>query len=241
MRSGNKKTMPKRNRVNKRRSSRNSSVIKVYEQFKQIILGFELKPGEKIREEVICNKLKCSRTPVREAIIRLEQEGLLERIPHHGVFVKKFSVREIMESNSVQELLEAPTALLALENRTDEDLNELRFNLENCRRHFAEGNLSAYSMESLRFHQILYDASKNSVLSQILQNLWEKLIIKTKINFLNDERMRINLEDHEEMYQCLVQQDRAKMEKLIRRHTAEGHENFLCMIRERPELLYVSI
>ncbi len=220
---------------------RKTSLKEVYDKVKRSILEFELKPGEKIREDVITKRLKCSRTPVREAIIRLEQDGLLDKIPYQGVFVKRFSVKEIMEINTVQDLLEVPTALMALENRTEEDLPELRSNLEDCARSLSEGDMTTYSIESLRFHQILYGASKNAALSQIIQNIREKLIIKSRINFLNDERARISLQDHEQIYQCLVQQNRDKMRELMLRHIAEAHENFLRMIRERPELLYVSI
>jgi DNA-binding GntR family transcriptional regulator len=155
--------------------------------------------------------------------------------------VKKFSVKEVMEINTVQELLEVPTALLALENRTEDDLAELRSNLDKCDRSLSEGDLTTYSLESLHFHQLLYESSKNVALSQILQNVREKLIIKSRINFLNMERIRLNLEDHRRIYECLVRQDRDRMGGLIRRHIAEAHENFLRIIKDRPELLYVSI
>ena len=220
---------------------RKGPLREVYDKLKRAILEFDLKPGEKIREDVISRKLNCSRTPVREAIIRLEHDGLLEKIPHQGVFVKKFSMKEIMEIHTVQELLEIPTALLALENRTEDDLADLRANLDNCDRSLSEGDLTTYSIESLRFHQLLYEASKNVALTQILQNVREKLIIKSRINFLNMERIRLNLEDHRKIYECLVRQDRDKMDGLIRRHISEAHENFLRIIKDRPELLYVSI
>lgn len=146
-----------------------------------------------------------------------------------------------MEIHTVQELLEIPAALLALENRTEDDLADLRSNLDHCEHTLSQGDLTTYSVESLHFHQLLYEASKNVALTQILQNVREKLIIKSRINFLNTERTRLNLEDHRKIYECLVRQDKDEMARLIRRHIAEAHENFLRIIKNRPELLYVSI
>lgn len=218
-----------------------TSVNEVYEKIKRIILVFDLKPGQKIRDDQLSKQLKCSRTPVREAIIRLEQDGLLERIPNQGVFVKKFSIKDILEIQTVQELLESPTAQLAIENHTEADLAILRDNIERCKRAVSEDNLSTYCVESLRFHHTIYEASKNAVLAQILQNLREKLVIKSRIGFLNPERVHTNIQDHEKMLACLIERDTKQMAHVIRNHLAEAQKNFLSVIENRPELLYISI
>jgi DNA-binding GntR family transcriptional regulator len=179
----------------------------VYEKIKNTILEFDLKPGQKIRDDLLAKRFKCSRTPVRAAIIRLEQDGLLERIPHQGVFVKKFSVKEILDIHTVQELLEIPTAQMAIENHTKEDLTVLRDNIERCKHAIANNDMNTYCMESLRFHHIIFEASKNVVLAQILQNLREKLVIKSRIGFLNVERVDTNIEDHEKILNCLIEGD----------------------------------
>ena len=85
----------------------------VYQRLKESIIRGEISPGSKLVETQISQKLGVSRTPLREAISRLGQEGLLEVVPRHGTFVRKQSVNEILESLEIREALEGLAARLA--------------------------------------------------------------------------------------------------------------------------------
>ena len=102
----------------------------IYDVLKELIITGQIKPGEKINEESIAATLKVSRTPIRETLIRLEQEGIVEITPRRGAHVVSISKKKIMDIMKVRGVLEGLVTRTAVENMTDDLLNKLRKTLE---------------------------------------------------------------------------------------------------------------
>jgi DNA-binding GntR family transcriptional regulator len=98
----------------------------IYEILKKEIILRKIKPGEKINEEELAKSLQVSRTPVRETLLRLEHEGIVEIIPRRGAFVVSQSKQKVMDILQVREVLEGLVARLATENMDERILNRLR-------------------------------------------------------------------------------------------------------------------
>ncbi len=149
----------------------------VYERIKAAILTRELDQGSWLQEDELARRFGVSRTPVREALQRLQSEGLLEIIPRRGAFVVKLTFRSVMEMVEVRDALEALAIRLAAERASERQLRDLRQCFESAR-----GAASGAGEEKLalanrvrHFHRLLAEASGNETLSQILKQIYDKL------------------------------------------------------------------
>jgi DNA-binding GntR family transcriptional regulator len=128
----------------------------IYEILKKEIILRKIKPGEKINEEELAKSLQVSRTPVRETLLRLEHEGIVEIIPRRGAFVVSQSKQKVMDILQVREVLEGLVARLATENMDERILNRLR----NCLKKISstkndEDMLLKYPAADVEFHSLL--------------------------------------------------------------------------------------
>ena len=98
----------------------------IYDVLKELIITGQIKPGEKINEEDIAARLNVSRTPIRETLVRLEHEGIVENTPRRGAHVVSISKKKIMDIMKVREVLEGLVTRLAVENMTDALLDRIR-------------------------------------------------------------------------------------------------------------------
>jgi DNA-binding GntR family transcriptional regulator len=140
-----------------------------YEMLKQAILSGEIPPGEPLVEVTLAEWCGVSRTPIREALLRLEQDGLVDRTVH-GLAVRARSPEEILDIYYTRMVLEATAGRVAAERRTDHDLMLLHWAMENCdgvpdtdRLRMVEANT--------KFHQAVWQASRNESLIDLLRRL----------------------------------------------------------------------
>ena len=120
---------------------KNRSIAQVvYKALKDAIVNGELKPGQRLVEQKLSDKMQVSRVPVREAIKRLEHGGFVQKLPVRGVIVKKISDKDIREAFGVRAALESYAACLACEHVTEESLSALQENIEASARALKNGN-----------------------------------------------------------------------------------------------------
>ncbi|MFH0796352.1 MAG: GntR family transcriptional regulator [Candidatus Omnitrophota bacterium] len=194
----------------------------VYRKIKEGILNSEWVPGTKLVERELCEKLRVSRTPIREAFNRLESEGLLERMPRWSAFVKKPDRAEIMEMYEVREALEGVAARLAVLRATPDDLNKMKEAIDKTEQALAkEGgeDVKAYNQGDNEFHEALVNASHN-----------RKLINLASLGHLHVEEIPVALdvkpieehgrlvEDHRCILASVTERNGELAEKLIRKH-----------------------
>ncbi|HUX21538.1 MAG TPA: GntR family transcriptional regulator [Spirochaetia bacterium] len=199
---------------------------KAYTALKQMIARYSFKPGERINVEQITKELGVSRTPVWEAVRRLEQEGLVVNVPNRGVFMYALTLQEALDLIAVRETLEGMAARLAAEHIDDKTLSKLEKILERQRKIVERQDLSAYAQTDADFHELIYESTGNSVLSEMLRTIHHKIrpISLNSSNFIQNF-----YEDHIGMVAALKAHDSQRAEEVFRRHT----QDIMSIIRGR--------
>lgn len=143
-------------------------------QLREAILSGALKPGERVDQSAVAEALEVSPVPVREALRRLEAEGLVEFIPQKGAFISAISFEELQEIYLIRELLEVQVTLDAVPQLRPDDLDRLR-ELEAQMTEATEQRDPVRLMELNReFHFTIYSASGKRLLLQLISSLWDK-------------------------------------------------------------------
>jgi DNA-binding GntR family transcriptional regulator len=194
---------------------RNVLSNKVYIALKEMIINHRFQPGTRLNVEKISKELEVSRTPVWEAVRRLQQEGLVENIPYRGVFMVEMTLGRALELYQVREALEGLAARLAAPHANEKTLEKMSETLENQEGVIQKGDLLGYSRSDFEFHSLIHKMSRNSVLQEMLESL------KTKMQPITMEVKPILprlYEDHLEILETIRSKDPDKSERILRRH-----------------------
>lgn len=191
----------------------------VFRTLRKAILKGELKPGERLLEIQLADKLGVSRTPVREAIRKLELEGLVRMMPRRGAVVAEITVGDLEDVLEVRTALEALAVRKACLLITEEELRELKKAANEFKRCLDEGeNVLACVEADIAFHEIIYGAAHNLRLQQMLQNLREQMY-RYRLEYLKDRSMYKKLvEEHDAIRRALKKHDMAKAASAMRDH-----------------------
>ncbi|MCI8647581.1 MAG: GntR family transcriptional regulator [Firmicutes bacterium] len=151
----------------------------VYQYIAQQISKGELVPGEKINENEICRELNISRTPVREALIQLASEGVLENLPRKGFVIKQMEEAEARQLYQVIGALDGLAAQLACPALTGKHLKDMAFYIDSMELAINSGNYEMYYKQQENFHDIYISECGNDVLINALSQLKNKFVSKT--------------------------------------------------------------
>ncbi|MCB2191269.1 MAG: GntR family transcriptional regulator [Deltaproteobacteria bacterium] len=146
-----------------------------YQAIKEMISNHRFQPGTRLNVESLAKEMGVSRTPVWEAVGRLEQEGLIKNIPNRGVFMVELTPEQALQLYEVRELLEGMAARLAASNISSSGLKRMERNLESQERVVQEGDLVGYSQLDFEFHAIVYEACGNPYLQELLETIKNKM------------------------------------------------------------------
>ena len=146
----------------------------VCETLRDAIRKGVLAPGERLMEIQLAEELGVSRTPVREAIRKLELEGYVIMMPRRGTYVANLSIRDVNEVFEIRTSLDSLASGLAAERITDEELEHLQRLLVSIGEYIEEGDMDKIVETDMEFHDLLYQASRNSRLVGIIFNLREQ-------------------------------------------------------------------
>ena len=202
----------------------------VFNTLRQAILKGELKPGERLMEIQLANKLGVSRTPVREAIRKLELEGLVLMIPRKGAEVAEIT-RQDME-----DVLEELAVKDACDHITDAQLSELKKASNEFKKALLEGkDLVTCADADMHFHDVILSATNNRRLIQMLNNLSEQMY-RYRMEYLKDERTHKTLiEEHDAIRRALKKHDKVKAGAAIRVHIDNQKRSILESLTEKEE------
>jgi len=190
----------------------------------------------RLDERRLSEGLGVSRTPIREAMTLLEQEGFVRTRPRRGIFVVRKTKREIVEMITVMASLESMAARLAAERATDADIAELRRLMDAFRApHGQEGGerLAEYSDANIAFHQAIIKMSGCTLLAEMTENLFIHMRAIRKITIHQENRAARSIVDHMRIIEALERRDPELAERLAREHTlglaahVEQHGDFL--------------
>ena len=196
-----------------------------YDIIKNMIILREIEPGKKINEEHIAREIQVSRTPIREALCRLENEGIVRIIPRRGAFVSDLTETNVKEILLIREVLEGLVARLAVENMDQKTLEKLRKALEKVRTiPETDRELIHYTRSEVDFHALLLEASNNQMLKNMMEIVNAHLQIIRLRTVVIPERAQKTVEEHQQILQAIVDGDAAAAEELMRKHVRSVRE-----------------
>src|ERR1044071_4850734 len=192
----------------------------------------------RLDERRLSEGLGVSRTPIREAMTLLEQEGFVRTRPRRGIYVVKKTKREIVEMITVMAALESMAARLAAERASDAEIAEMRRAMDEVRNGNSGERLDEYSDANIAFHQAIIRMGGCALLAEMTENLFIHMRAIRKITIHQENRAARSVTDHMRIIEALERRDAELAERLAREHTlglarhVEAHGNFLDTKRE---------
>ncbi|MDD3364429.1 MAG: GntR family transcriptional regulator [Syntrophomonas sp.] len=205
----------------------------VLDAIRSAIMSGILQPRERLMEIQMAEELGVSRTPIREALRKLELEGFIVMVPRKGAYVADLSFKDIADVFEIRAALEGLAAGLAAERITEEELEDLERLLVEKREAITQNDIGKLVEVDTKFHELMYKASRNERLSSIISNLREQIqrFRLTSLSFPG--RMKDSLDEHKKIVEAIQSRD-----SQIARHVAQEHienaENVLieCLKKE---------
>jgi len=208
-----------------------------YNALKQAITSVNIysQPHEiRLDERQLSQDLGVSRTPIREAMTLLEQEGFVKTLPRRGIFVVRKTKREIIQMIEVWAALESLAARLITMRASDAEIATLRRLFDEFQGgHSPEGHLDEYSDANIKFHQAIIKMSGNECIADMTENLFIHVRAIRQMTIGQNDRAQRSIVDHLKIIEALERRDTELAEKLTRQHTldlaahVEKHCNFL--------------
>jgi DNA-binding GntR family transcriptional regulator len=177
--------------------------LQVAERLRELIYRRELSPGDWIDEIALTQQLAISRTPLREALKVLQQEGLVELIPRRGCRVKELDEQELLEMFPVMATLEGLCTNLAAQKLSATDMKQLEKLHERLEKYAASGNVDKYYEVNREFHTAIQTLSGNRWLSRIASELRNVLVLARHRQLTLPGRLLESLEEHRTIMQAL--------------------------------------
>lgn len=207
----------------------------VFNTLRRAILRGELKPGERLMEIQLANKLGVSRTPIREAIRKLELEGLVLMIPRKGAEVAEITEKNLRDVLEVRCALEELAVQLACERIDGEGVKELR----DAGLHFKEvldsDDITQIAQADEAFHDVIFTATGNSRLIQLLNNLREQMY-RYRIEYLKKkECYPILIAEHKEILDAIAGRDKERATRVTSQHINNQVDTVVDTIRHKDE------
>jgi len=199
----------------------------VCETLREAIRSGVLKPGERLMEIQLADELGVSRTPVREAMRKLELEGYVIMLPRRGTYVANISIRDINEVFEIRTTLDALASGLAAERITEEELEQLERLLVSIGENIETRNMKKVVEDDMEFHDILYKASRNQRLVGIISNLREQMTRFRSMSMSYPGRLKKTLEEHSRLVEAIAQRDVELAQKLGVEHMENSEQTLL--------------
>lgn len=208
----------------------------VFDHLKDAIISQDIEPGSRLVESRIAEMLGISRTPLREALHKLEREDWIEKIPTGGFRVIDLTLEDIEHTFGIRSVLEAYAARLTAENHTKKDL----IRLENKLNEYQESLEHDSGIESLRrinteYHDILYELSGNPKLVKMINQLraqisrYRHIILQNRTNAIQSNA------DHIKVFEAIQQRDGEQVELLVREHIAAGKNIIIDQLKKEKK------
>ena len=195
-----------------------------YAALKQAITDADIYAHRKeirIEERQLSQQLGVSRTPIREAMALLEQEGFLRTVPRRGVFIIRKTKKQILEMIEMWAALESMAARLATLNATDEDIVQLRHMFDAFRNETPSEHIQEYSEANIAFHQAIIRLSGSHLMGQTIENLFIHVRAIRRMTISQSDRAARSIVDHMRIIEALEQRDTELAERLVRQHSLD--------------------
>ena len=196
----------------------------VFEQIKEMIVRGEITAGKRMIESEIAESMGISRTPVREAVHKLEAEGLLNPLPKGGYVVRGLDISDIEETFEIRSILESFASYLAAHRHSNKEIVPLEEKMEEFQRYLDKHDLKELARINTEFHELLYTLSRSPRLVKMIHNLRDEIYFLRKIILRSVDMARLSNKDHREIIKAIKKREAKKVERLVRDHILRGKE-----------------
>ena len=198
---------------------------KVFQQLKISILAGEFENGAELREIALAKKLGVSRTPVREALRQLEQEGLVEIYPNRGAYVKGITYKDVEDIFRIRARLEGLCAEMAVSSITHEQLDKLDEIILLSKFYEEKKDMEHLLKMDSQFHEVLFESCGSKMLEHQLKD-YHQYVQKARLRSLKrQERAKKSTQEHEEILLAIKDKDAKRADELATRHILNAIAN----------------
>jgi len=200
------------------------------------IVGGQIEPGTQLRPDTIAEQLAISVTPVREALHRLEGDGLLVKLPYQGWFVREFTEPEVRQLYEMRAAMECFGVRMACQRMTSEELDGLREQQSTGKAALRDDDIDAYRIYNRDLHAAIIKAARNSYLSTVMAQLalQSQMLMARTIRLVG--RPSRAIEEHGELIELIARHQEKAAERLMERHILSALEDIVRFaIGERPQ------
>ncbi|MEM7253760.1 MAG: GntR family transcriptional regulator [Pseudomonadota bacterium] len=197
---------------------------RIYDALRNAILEIDVygnRDDHRLDERQLAERLGVSRTPLREALSRLEHEGLVVMIPRRGTFVARKTKREILDMITAWAALESMAARLATARATDRELSDLRRTFGRAEGTDAQAKIDEYSMLNVRFHQTILSLGRCDLIKQMTDNLFLHMRSIRMHTIGERDRAARSVIDHMHIIEAIASRDADAAERLVRQHSLD--------------------
>lgn len=200
-----------------------------YLYLKQLILEGELKAGDRLIERELGAKLKISRTPIREALFRLESQGFVKTVPRRGVVVSNLSEKDVIEVFTILSSLEVLAVKLAAQRMDQETQKELDLKINELIE-LNEQEEENYNFKHIQMNQLINKAAKSPKLFEILSGLIDYIHMAANMGYETPGRRKESLKEHIEIMKALRDSETDIAEYLMRIHIENSKKAYVSYI-----------
>ncbi len=190
----------------------------LFSQLQRDILTGKLKPGQKLTEQAICTEYKVSRTPVREALRQLEADGLVENILNRGSFVVGLSDQDFEDMFELRKIYEIQAVKWAIARITEEEMDALEETFEFMEFYTLRNDVDKMLTINAGFHQIIYEASHNRMLRQLLSSYQTYFKYRSVEDIHAESYLTTVLEEHRLIFKAFTEKDAEAGAEAMERH-----------------------
>ena len=199
----------------------------VFNTLRQAIITGEFAPGERLMEIALANRLGVSRTPVREAIRKLELEGLVKIIPNKGAYVTGITPKDVQDIYMIRSMLEGMCARWATEHITPEQIEQLEEIVLLSEFHLKKDKDKVVQVSDLdgKFHHVLYEASNSRIMEHTLSDFHKYVKMARMLSVGAKNRAEKSIEEHKAILEAIKKGDADEAERLANLHIMHVMEN----------------
>jgi DNA-binding GntR family transcriptional regulator len=209
---------------------------RVYQTLRLAILSLAYKPGEILRKPDICEALGVSRSPVADAVARLQAEGLVDVVPQAGTFVARFSMQEIREGAFLREAIEVAAIERVAGQITEDQLQLLRRNLTVQAALVADGDIPGFYAMDAALHELLLSFTGFPKLAQVAETAWLHVNRARQLILPVPGRIEATLSEHQAILSALEGRDPVAARMAVQAHLRQLLTYLEPLERDRPEL-----
>jgi len=201
------------------------------ELIREAIFEGRLDPGQRLKEEELAQELGISRTPVREALLILQAEGLVSAVPNRGAVVRTYTEADLIDMYELRALLESFAAHQAAKRISDEQLERLTESCERFKALRVEHDLLGLIKENLTFHQTIVEAAGTTKLAHLVRSAVELPLVYRAFFWFSEQELEISERSHRKVLATLRAGDSERAELVMKEHIYEGRDFLIARFR----------